>query len=157
MKIDRTYEMNQSYFRLAPSVPNSDEILIGERIRIGDIRKCGRCQCQNCQNERNGILTVKPGEKRLHICPFIHCRKLYGKTSHLKVKISFYYLSDQFLGTYTMAHGWQTICVSMAILWQEFYQIWWTSKTHSNSYWGKAFQMFHLFKEIYAFWSFGKA
>ena len=91
IKNDRNYEINQSYFRLAPSVPNRDELIISERIRIGDIRKCGRCQCQNCQNERNGILTVKPGEKRLHICPFIHCRKLYGKTSHLKVRVNYYH------------------------------------------------------------------
>ena len=85
LQVERSNQINQSYFRLTPNAPPADNFFIAERIRIADIRKCGRCQCQNCQNERNGILMVKPGEKRLHICPFVHCRKLYGKTSHLKV------------------------------------------------------------------------
>ena len=84
-QIERNTETNQPYYRLASNALSNEDFFIAERIRIADIRKCGRCQCQNCQNERNGILMVKPGEKRLHICPFIHCRKLYGKTSHLKV------------------------------------------------------------------------
>lgn len=85
IQTERATEINQPYYRLAPNTLSNEDFFIAERIRIADIRKCGRCQCQNCQNERNGILMVKPGEKRLHICPFIHCRKLYGKTSHLKV------------------------------------------------------------------------
>ena len=51
------------------------------------LRKFNRCQCDNCVNERLGLLRLAPGEKRLHVCPFRGCRKLYGKTSHLKVFI----------------------------------------------------------------------
>ena len=67
---------------------------------LNDIRKCSRCQCENCINERKGILILKPGEKRLHICPFLNCRKLYGKTSHLKV----YYARRNRLKYYIKAH-----------------------------------------------------
>ena len=48
-------------------------------------RKFNRCQCDNCVKERLGLIKLKPGEKRVHVCPFPGCAKLYGKTSHLKV------------------------------------------------------------------------
>ena len=76
----RTSE-NKNKSSINRRIPGTTAGLIGT-----DIRKCSRCQCENCLNEKKGILILKPGEKRLHICPFLNCRKLYGKTSHLKVQ-----------------------------------------------------------------------
>ena len=49
------------------------------------IRRCIRCQCPNCTDERNGKRVLPIGAKREHNCPFPDCDKVYGKTSHLKV------------------------------------------------------------------------
>ncbi|CBY32679.1 unnamed protein product [Oikopleura dioica] len=51
------------------------------------IRRCIRCQCPNCQDERSGKRVLPIGAKREHNCPFPDCEKVYGKTSHLKAHI----------------------------------------------------------------------
>ena len=53
--------------------------------QVDSTKKFNRCQCENCIKEKLGVLQLKPGEKRVHVCPFANCGKLYGKTSHLKV------------------------------------------------------------------------
>ncbi|XP_066245025.1 transcription factor btd-like isoform X1 [Euwallacea similis] len=51
----------------------------------GKARRCIKCQCPNCINEENGL--KKPSSKKLHICHFPGCDKVYGKTSHLQAHL----------------------------------------------------------------------
>ncbi|XP_052236099.1 transcription factor Sp5-like isoform X2 [Dreissena polymorpha] len=46
-------------------------------------RRCRRCRCPNCQNPANN----DPSKKKVHICHFPGCEKVYGKTSHLKAHL----------------------------------------------------------------------
>ncbi|CAG9761184.1 unnamed protein product [Ceutorhynchus assimilis] len=48
-------------------------------------RRCIKCQCPNCINEENGL--KKPSSKKMHICHFPGCDKVYGKTSHLQAHL----------------------------------------------------------------------
>lgn len=48
-------------------------------------RRCIKCQCPNCINEENGL--KKPSSKKVHICHFPGCDKVYGKTSHLQAHL----------------------------------------------------------------------
>lgn len=48
-------------------------------------RRCIKCQCPNCINEENGL--KKPSAKKLHICHYPGCDKVYGKTSHLQAHL----------------------------------------------------------------------
>ncbi|XP_060528879.1 transcription factor Sp3-like isoform X2 [Cylas formicarius] len=48
-------------------------------------RRCIKCQCPNCLNEENGL--KKPSSKKVHICHFPGCDKVYGKTSHLQAHL----------------------------------------------------------------------
>lgn len=53
-------------------------------------RRCARCTCPNCINELSGLPpVVGPDEKgkRQHVCHIPGCRKVYGKTSHLKAHL----------------------------------------------------------------------
>src|SRR5690606_23513443 len=45
-------------------------------------RRCKRCRCPNCINQPSNILSDSSAAKRQHICHI--CKKIYGKTSHLK-------------------------------------------------------------------------
>ena len=50
---------------------------------IQPARRCRRCRCPNCQNPSNN----DPSKKKVHICHFPGCEKVYGKTSHLKAHL----------------------------------------------------------------------
>lgn len=50
---------------------------------IAPARRCRRCRCPNCQNPSNN----DPTKKKVHICHFPGCEKVYGKTSHLKAHL----------------------------------------------------------------------
>ena len=50
---------------------------------ITPARRCRRCRCPNCQNPSNN----DPTKKKVHICHFPGCEKVYGKTSHLKAHL----------------------------------------------------------------------
>lgn len=50
---------------------------------ITPARRCRRCRCPNCQNPSNS----DPSKKKVHICHFPGCEKVYGKTSHLKAHL----------------------------------------------------------------------
>jgi len=46
--------------------------------------RCTRCRCPNCTSPT----PPRNNGKKEHICHFPNCRKVYGKTSHLKVSFS---------------------------------------------------------------------
>ncbi|CAF2125590.1 unnamed protein product [Rotaria magnacalcarata] len=48
-------------------------------------RRCKRCRCPNCINQPSTLLTDSSSSKRQHICHI--CKKVYGKTSHLKAHL----------------------------------------------------------------------
>lgn len=50
---------------------------------ITPARRCRRCRCPNCQNPTNS----DPSKKKVHVCHFPGCEKVYGKTSHLKAHL----------------------------------------------------------------------
>lgn len=50
---------------------------------ITPARRCRRCRCPNCQNPSNS----DPSKKKVHVCHFPGCEKVYGKTSHLKAHL----------------------------------------------------------------------
>ncbi|EFA10687.1 buttonhead [Tribolium castaneum] len=48
-------------------------------------RRCIKCQCPNCVNEEVGL--KKPSSKKVHVCHYQGCDKVYGKTSHLQAHL----------------------------------------------------------------------
>ena len=48
-------------------------------------RRCKRCRCPNCINQSSTIINESSTSKRQHICHI--CKKIYGKTSHLKAHL----------------------------------------------------------------------
>ena len=60
------------------------EALSGDQPAIVGSRKCRRCRCPNCVDAGH---PTDPGERRRHVCHVPDCRKVYGKTSHLKAHL----------------------------------------------------------------------
>ena len=48
-------------------------------------RRCKRCRCPNCLNQPSTMVHDPSAPKRQHICHI--CKKIYGKTSHLKAHL----------------------------------------------------------------------
>lgn len=72
--------------------PFASKMIIKSEIGVGDFtafsskaRRCIKCQCPNCINEENGL--KKPSSKKVHICHYPGCDKVYGKTSHLQAHL----------------------------------------------------------------------
>ncbi|XP_018322028.1 transcription factor Sp9-like [Agrilus planipennis] len=54
-------------------------------VTYGKARRCIKCQCPNCINEENGLKS--PQAKKVHVCHYPGCDKVYGKTSHLQAHL----------------------------------------------------------------------
>nr|XP_023011682.1 transcription factor Sp9-like [Leptinotarsa decemlineata] len=72
--------------------PFSSKMMIKPEIGVSEYssysskaRRCIKCQCPNCINEENGLR--KPSSKKVHICHYPGCDKVYGKTSHLQAHL----------------------------------------------------------------------
>jgi transcription factor Sp5 len=48
-------------------------------------RRCRRCRCPNCLDTDSSA--QDPAKKKRHICHIAGCKKVYGKTSHLKAHL----------------------------------------------------------------------
>nr|CAB3266492.1 transcription factor Sp5-like [Phallusia mammillata] len=57
--------------------------LASSAVTSSNIRRCTRCRCPNC----TAPSPTRNSGKKEHICHFPNCRKVYGKTSHLKAHI----------------------------------------------------------------------
>lgn len=105
-------------------------------LNVECVNRCSRCRCPNCLSPTE---TRNEQGKKEHICHFPNCGKVYGKTSHLKVKkilfvLLTFYLHFSFIGAHKMAHGWATFRVQLVILRKKFHAQWWTSATSSNTH-----------------------
>ena len=110
-----------------PSTSPTPPPSLSAKIIANDVRKFNRCQCDNCVKEKLGLIEMKPGEKRVHICPFPGCAKLYGKTSHLKVTKMHTHgakmVQIDYLGAHKMARWGSTLRLLLAPMWQVVYAI----------------------------------
>lgn len=61
------------------------EVSVSDFPGFAKARRCIKCQCPNCINEENGLR--KPSSKKLHVCHYAGCDKVYGKTSHLQAHL----------------------------------------------------------------------
>lgn len=61
------------------------EVSVSEFSGFAKARRCIKCQCPNCVNEENGFR--KPTSKKMHVCHYAGCDKVYGKTSHLQAHL----------------------------------------------------------------------
>ncbi|KAH1009502.1 hypothetical protein HUJ04_001848 [Dendroctonus ponderosae] len=72
-------------FGTSPNIINRPTIGVNFPSYTGKARRCIKCQCPNCIDEENGI--KKPSSKKVHICHYAGCDKVYGKTSHLQAHL----------------------------------------------------------------------
>lgn len=69
------YQWSQNYYPVKVEYPSYSS----------KARRCIKCQCPNCINEENGL--KKPAAKKVHVCHYQGCDKVYGKTSHLQAHL----------------------------------------------------------------------
>ncbi|KAI0234280.1 hypothetical protein LSAT2_015571 [Lamellibrachia satsuma] len=67
-----------------PQCGGVHELLSGGKSAVVGSRKCRRCRCPNCVDASH---PTDPNERRRHVCHVPGCRKVYGKTSHLKAHL----------------------------------------------------------------------
>lgn len=84
--------MNHQWPQTNYMTPFGSKMIIKSEIGVRDFtafsskaRRCIKCQCPNCINEENGL--KKPSSKKVHICHYPGCDKVYGKTSHLQAHL----------------------------------------------------------------------
>lgn len=83
------------YSYISPLTPPGDQIL-AENARTN--RKSTKCQCPNCQLEKG--FQVGTDGKRVHVCHYPGCGKVYGKTSHLKAHLRWHTGEKPFMCDY---------------------------------------------------------
>ncbi|XP_045473907.1 transcription factor Sp9-like [Harmonia axyridis] len=81
-----SYQWPQNYMSSLSMKMMKSDISMTDLAGLGSkARRCIKCQCPNCINEENGLR--KPASKKLHICHYPGCDKVYGKTSHLQAHL----------------------------------------------------------------------
>ncbi|KAL3268332.1 hypothetical protein HHI36_007450 [Cryptolaemus montrouzieri] len=81
-----SHQWQQNYMSSLSMKMMKSELAIPDYSTFGSkARRCIKCQCPNCINEENGLR--KPASKKLHICHYPGCDKVYGKTSHLQAHL----------------------------------------------------------------------
>jgi len=60
------------------------DMFTGSKTTMVASRKCRRCRCPNCVDASH---PTDPNGRRRHVCHVPGCRKVYGKTSHLKAHL----------------------------------------------------------------------
>ncbi|XP_076822748.1 uncharacterized protein LOC143469074 isoform X2 [Clavelina lepadiformis] len=79
------YDPFMSDINVARSAHHAAMLAIGDHLPSSNVtRRCARCRCPNCLSPTQ---TKSASGKKEHICHFPNCRKVYGKTSHLKAHI----------------------------------------------------------------------
>ncbi|XP_072381879.1 uncharacterized protein [Diabrotica undecimpunctata] len=79
--INQQYQWPQTNY-----MPFTSKMMVKPEIGFSSkARRCIKCQCPNCINEENGL--KKPSAKKVHICHYPGCDKVYGKTSHLQAHL----------------------------------------------------------------------
>ncbi|XP_063920383.1 transcription factor Sp3-like isoform X2 [Zophobas morio] len=74
-----------TYMSTFPSMIKPEMPIVDYPTYPSKARRCLKCQCPNCINEENGL--KKPSSKKVHICHYQGCDKVYGKTSHLQAHL----------------------------------------------------------------------
>ncbi|XP_076822749.1 uncharacterized protein LOC143469074 isoform X3 [Clavelina lepadiformis] len=80
------YDPFMSDINVARSAHHAAMLAIGDHLPSSNVTRsrCARCRCPNCLSPTQ---TKSASGKKEHICHFPNCRKVYGKTSHLKAHI----------------------------------------------------------------------
>lgn len=80
------YQWSQNNYVPFPSMKTiKSEMSMTDFPSLAKTRRCIKCQCPNCINEENGLR--KASSKKVHVCHYPGCDKVYGKTSHLQAHL----------------------------------------------------------------------